>query len=446
MTTNAGLLIEKLIVGFEARRWASEPMTLALQIVDEHPESIGDLARAIMERLPEGGTFLDDTLSFLPEDEWSALVESAVVQLEMAKERGDKLPKAASSIVSYASLQCPRALHPYLERLFVLDDLFSAYYATYPWRESGEQHLNGLQKHFDTAEEVHGKGKHFRRSASDRRLRAWLAVLETRSLPVLERALSLAPLLGLSDEEVRAYYHGVGYKVREGVVVPLYPHVVWHLSFEEDALPTKPDFRNNHPTWHLNAGTPIQRFGGVHLQAKCQICGEALHHLLTLSPTPVELGVSGLSSLTLAACLSCVGWEASPLYYQHDREGLPQALLGDVEPHEPEFPSPPLRETLVQLAPTPSRWYWQDWGLSNGRENLHRLGGHPCWIQSAEYPECPKCDQTMNFLLQLDSELPLQDATGDQEEEHVMEWGSGGILYGFWCDACSVSAFAWQCT
>ena len=42
---------------------------------------------------------------------------------------------------------------------------------------------------------------------------------------------------------------------------------------------------------------------------------------------------------------------------------------------QPQFPACPLREAEVRLVETPRRWRWQDWGLSNGRENLNRVGG-----------------------------------------------------------------------
>jgi hypothetical protein len=102
-------------------------------------------------------------------------------------------------------------------------------------------------------------------------------------------------------------------------------------------------------------------------------------------------------------------------------------------------PAGPLGEAEVRPVETPRRWRWQDWALSNGRENLNRVGGEPCWVQSAEYFDCPTCGSLMSFLMQLDSDLPTEDG-GE------WLWGSGGIGYGFWCDRCKVSAFLWQCT
>jgi hypothetical protein len=105
----------------------------------------------------------------------------------------------------------------------------------------------------------------------------------------------------------------------------------------------------------------------------------------------------------------------------------------------PEFPANGLKEVDVLLARSPHRWRWQDWALSNGRESLHRVGGHPTWVQSVDYPQCPDWGARMKALLHLDSELP----TVDGEE---WDWGSGGICYVFCCSRCSVTASLWQCT
>jgi hypothetical protein len=45
----------------------------------------------------------------------------------------------------------------------------------------------------------------------------------------------------------------------------------------------------------------------------------------------------------------------------------------------------------------------------------------------------------MTFLLQLDSGLPTADG-------QRWLWGSGGLLYVFWCGRCKLDAQAWQCT
>lgn len=144
-----------------------------------------------------------------------------------------------------------------------------------------------------------------------------------------------------------------------------------------------------------------------------------------------------VQTIPLEVCLSCLGWEESVLHYSHAADGRPVSLDGGAV--TPEFPGETFRETTALLVPTPSRWRWQDWGMSNGRENLNRLGGHPTWVQSAEYPDCAGCGQPMYFLLQLDSHLPTSDG-GE------WLWGSGGICYAFSCRSCRHTAFLWQCT
>lgn len=94
---------------------------------------------------------------------------------------------------------------------------------------------------------------------------------------------------------------------------------------------------------------------------------------------------------------------------------------------------------MVRLRVVPKRWHKQDWALSNGRQNLSRIGGEPSWIQGAQVPTCPICGEKMEFLMQLDSGLP-------SGEDGELLFGSGGILYVFWCEKSRVSAFFMQCT
>ena len=60
-----------------------------------------------------------------------------------------------------------------------------------------------------------------------------------------------------------------------------------------------------------------------------------------------------------------------------------------------------------------------------------QIGGHPAWIQDAEYPTCPCCSETMKFIGQMDM-------------EHSVD--SEGIYYGFLCRACLIAAVNYQQT
>lgn len=59
-------------------------------------------------------------------------------------------------------------------------------------------------------------------------------------------------------------------------------------------------------------------------------------------------------------------------------------------------------------------------------EGFSQIGGHPTWVQEAEYPECRVCQQPMPFIAQLSNE--------DHEEY------AEGIYYLFACGRCGVAA------
>jgi hypothetical protein len=62
---------------------------------------------------------------------------------------------------------------------------------------------------------------------------------------------------------------------------------------------------------------------------------------------------------------------------------------------------------------------------------VSQIGGLPSWVQDAEYPKCPDCQQIMSFIVQID-EAAL---------------GSGnGIYYGFLCSNCMMTATTYQTT
>jgi hypothetical protein len=441
--------IRALIDDYRARRWDSHPLEKALQIALNHPAAVAELAISIIDELPDGDTFLDMAFSYLPIEDWPAVVQHALAALGGKAEN-----KAAESVIEYASLQCLTALHPHLEEIFAINPYPRSCRQHWPWRESGTQSFAFLRRVLE------------RPTATSRlRRNAWEAMLETREPEVMEYALrrvghrpavvrarvrrtSEAMRLTLSclirmdtPRELARYLDEVGYDRSESILRPLYPERVYHLVFPEPYVTDEstPYWARVHPTWKRQPGnTPSMTFGGEGREA-CVVCGGTLHHMLTLASIPDGVGVTGLSRLELATCLSCLGWEVAELFYAHDTLGRPQCVGYRGPRVEPQFPAEPLPPTEVQLVETEPRWRWQDWGLSNDRENLHRLGGHPCWIQSAQYLRCPACGQKMRFLMQLDSNL--RTSTGGE-----WLWGSGGLCYINWCDGCKVSGFLWQCT
>ncbi|EIZ9843825.1 DUF1963 domain-containing protein [Escherichia coli] len=62
--------------------------------------------------------------------------------------------------------------------------------------------------------------------------------------------------------------------------------------------------------------------------------------------------------------------------------------------------------------------------------SFSQLGGHPTWIQDAEYPLCPQCSHTMMFLAQLDY-------------ADIEQYGEG-IISAFICPECRTTATSYQ--
>lgn len=432
MKQSAQQQIETIVQLLETKGVPAAPVLETIALATSHPEAVSDLAIAVMKRFPKGGTFLDGAFTYLPQDQWPALIAHALDALEASSGKND----AAGSVIAYASLQCPSALHPYLSRIFVVRPNAGCYYERFPWRESGDLHFEYLRSVIESTA-----------SSNETRTRAWTNICETRHVKVIEHALSYAEMPDLApsgwpqEEWIKASLHHVGYHHDGHELQRLCPDAVYHLQFADPyfELESRPPWLARiHPTWKLTNTTQAVPFGGVSTN-RCSLCGETLHRLLVLEPIPAGLGVTRLTRLELTTCLSCLGWEKQPLFYQHDQNGCPTNVGYDGPAVKPQFPVGPLKETEARLSETPRRWFWQDWALSNSRENLNRIGGEPCWIQNAEYPQCPLCQRIMPYLMQLDSDLPM-----DEEREWL--WGSGGIGYGFWCDQCKVSGFFWQCT
>ena len=200
---------------------------------------------------------------------------------------------------------------------------------------------------------------------------------------------------------------------------------VYHIIFPRGyfGAPYAPHLAKRHPTWRFEGGEAGYKLGGVLDEAD----GDAqnpLFHLITLDPLPRDLPVRSLPHLILAAHVREIN-EGEIVFYEHDAQGVPRRIGNrtQVEYVQDE----PIKECEVVLAPTAARWATQDWGMSNSRQNLARIGGEPSWIQGALLPTCPICGEKMEFLMQLDSELPSCEQGGE-----VM-FGSGGILYVFWC-------------
>jgi hypothetical protein len=193
------------------------------------------------------------------------------------------------------------------------------------------------------------------------------------------------------------------------------------------------------PTWLPSYGRRLatSRFGGA-LAAACGMCGQRLHLLLELRSIPPQFRLS-VERLTIATCLSCLGWEHDELWFRHGVDGTVCMLDDKGQYHDPQFPVGPLMPTTAELVDFGPRYARQSWRTSI-YENLNRLGGAPSWGQDEVVLECCECAAAMRHLLQVDSCFPLADSG------RTFLFGSSGIAYVQWCDACRLSIHFWQST
>lgn len=146
--------------------------------------------------------------------------------------------------------------------------------------------------------------------------------------------------------------------------------------------------------------------------------------------------IASRQRVEFAWCAACSPYTHAT-YVRHDPDGAPAEVSMDfvIQPPDQysrdELESWFIPETRVELATLGPRWQRQDWAQSNDRQNLHRVGGEPAWIQNPHYPACPGCATPMNSAGQI--------AVGDL-------WYAEGICYLHWCDTCALSAVVYQQT
>lgn len=404
--------------------WTPNLVQRVIVLVRDDRDSLPRFVGAALRDAPDGVTLFDEALSFLSEEELAVAIELA---LQVLCERATS--EAAESVIAHAAFHAPHLLTKHLRTCWELLDEYQAW----TWRAADAGEVTRLLAIASTESE-HAE-------------RAWRCLIETRDRDIVVRAanaLSRAgsdPLRG-GNPSYDGWLNHVGFTDEGGGVRELYSPTAFHLQFPAgflDEHSRKPwNSTTFHPTWRTdpNGASTAVTFGGL-ASGTCPFCNGPLHRLFKWEQAPADMPVP--SPLDVAVCLPCLGWEQTILFYKHDAEGAPTGLNPEGKVSKPEFLHGPLRPTPARLVRFPERWAVQDWGMSNGHENLNRVGGAPSWVQSAEYPTCVGCARKMPFLAQLDSDLPLADG-GE------WQWGSGGMGYVFWCTACRISALLWQCT
>jgi len=91
------------------------------------------------------------------------------------------------------------------------------------------------------------------------------------------------------------------------------------------------------------------------------------------------------------------------------------------------YPMPPNNQLV--LGPQTDKTFR---GAYNDLPNIcSQIGGHPGWVQYADYPKCPKCKTYMKFL----SQIHYDDIYIEREE---------GVVYVFICKDCKMACTIYQ--
>lgn len=418
--------ISAILDAHDTPRTRNDSQGMLLALASEQPGQLGALMLQALARRSPSSTFLDTALDLLP-DESVAPVCAEAWRRYRDGERGELL----ASVIEFASYQAPQVLQDDWEALLALAAEDELQLASRVWRnlpaEVAAQWAQALAEAGDDREMA--------------RARVLLLATQPDSYPAARGYLAD---WGQLDPEVWAHWAGVANGARPRRLHDQKPlHIRFGRAQHRAQLADEPSWRKRiwrlHPTWNGGQVQHAGRMGGP-LEALCGSCHAPLQRLLQTDAAALQPGAAG--EITLGLCLDCCGWEDPPVrFYRHDDAGLPSCHPSQYL----EVPATPtdsgdLMQAEVGLAAMDtSRWQQQDWGQSNHRQNLSRVGGAPSWVQSAWYPACIDCGAEMPFVMQLDSTL---QTTG----EGTLLWGSGGMLYTFWCATCRVSGHFWQCT
>lgn len=407
-------------------RTCNDSQSMLLALATEQPGQLGALMRLALARRSPSSAFLDMTLDLLPDEAVAPVCAEA-----WRRYRDGECGELLASVIEFASYQAPQVLQDDWEALLAIASENELQLASQVWR--GLPSATAVQWAQILAE-----------ADDDRemaRARALLLAAQPESYAVARGYLAD---WGALDAEVWAHWAGVA----DGPLPRrLHGERPLHIRFGREQhraqQADEPSWRKRiwrlHPTWNGGQVHHAGQMGGP-LEALCGSCHAPLQRLMRTDAAALQPGAAG--EITLGLCLDCCGWEDPPVrFYRHDAVGLPSCHPSQrlEVPATPTDSGDLMRAEIGLVAMDTMRWQQQDWGQSNHRQNLSRVGGAPSWVQSAWYPACIDCGEEMPFVMQLDSTLPTTS-------EGTLLWGSGGMLYTFWCATCRVSGHFWQCT
>ncbi len=105
---------ERIVEAFVQQSWKSKPVEAVNALIRTERDQALPLALLVLERIPAGGTFFDQVLSHVTEEEFRTIVDRALTMSSRAK------TDVLESVVAYASVQCPHLLTSPLREFFAI--------------------------------------------------------------------------------------------------------------------------------------------------------------------------------------------------------------------------------------------------------------------------------------------------------------------------------------
>lgn len=161
----------------------------------------------------------------------------------------------------------------------------------------------------------------------------------------------------------------------------------------------------------------------------CPACGGSLAWLFDFINLPDEFfsGDRTNAPRRVLCCLDCACF-CPAVFSRYQPDGTVELHSAtNFEAKESFGGRPPSIRELV-LAPLPPFSASEPFGI----DDATTLGGVPMWLQDAQHPRCPECQNVMKFLAQFDSSS--------------MKPPEEGIYYSFFCPDCRIAAVNYQQT
>ncbi len=191
-----------------------------------------------------------------------------------------------------------------------------------------------------------------------------------------------------------------------------------------------PETRKTSLYWKNYRGYVVSRedsphhMGGYfpHPVPKCPVTDMPANRILTLDSSQLDLGLESPYNPSFFWYES--GYSPGYIYVQFTEDGTKGLITPMTD-----------GEVGTDLIPGELALKLEEYPIKYGRAgeaipgfSHHQVGGYPNWIRWERFPCCPICSNRMKFLVSIDSGMTP-----------FGKMGFDGILYGFWCDPCSVS-------